>query len=258
MARRALTLASALAVAFGLVVAGCGSTPSGPQLTDPQEILTRSVQGLADAKTVHIKADIGGQLQLNLGQGSGSSLDLKGTTGEGDLDLVASKARISLKTPLLFGLTADAIAVDNALYLRTSMTGTRYTRTGGSAAGSGGASLDPKQAIAALRTQLDALPKPPVKLGDEQVDGHDCYHVQVGMPAAALAATLGPLGLPTTGMTDGTLDVWAAKDTLRPAKVRIRAGSTGTVTLDLTLTLSAYDQTVNISAPPADQVGSTP
>ena len=63
-----------------IVVGACSSgAPAAPALTDPKEILTKSVATLKDVKSFHLKADVGGEVKIDLtGQGSaGGALDLR-------------------------------------------------------------------------------------------------------------------------------------------------------------------------------------
>ncbi len=256
MPRRPLAPLAAFAAILAVLAAACSSAPAAPQLSDPKEILTRSVENLQNLKTVHFKADISGQVKLDLGGGSGSgSIDLKGTTAEGDLDMAGSKLRATASAPLLLGLTMDMVVIDQTTYIRTSVSGDKYQKTTSSPGPSAsGLPTDPKQAIADLKTELDKLPNAPKKLGDEKVNGTDCYHVQVAIPASDVTDALAAASMSPAGVGDATLDVWVAKDSLRPAKLAVQGGSADTGTLSVAITFSAYDQSVNISAPPADQI----
>jgi hypothetical protein len=52
----------------------------------------------------------------------------------------------------------------------------------------------------------------------------------------------------------GSADVWVTKSDLRPAKIAITADGGSQGKLTVTIELTRWDESVSISAPPADQV----
>jgi hypothetical protein len=104
-----------------------------------------------------------------------------------------------------------------------------------------------------LRTTLDGLKTPPVKLADEQCGDATCYHVQVTLDQA----TTGALESLAPGVTGtGTVDVWVRQNDLRPSRIVLKGEGGTAAGLTLTLTFSDWDKSVSIQAPPADQVSS--
>jgi hypothetical protein len=261
MPRRLLALIAVLGL---LVVVGCQGAPAAPTaapLSDPKDILARSVLSLKDVRTVQIKGGLTGTATI---PGSGS-IDLKDTTLDLAVDVPGKKAHIGLSAPSILGTAADVIAVDNAVYLKITgplagMAGAdptgKYKKTAINAAASGDPgeiASDPQKAIDEFKAGLDKLPAP-TKLADEKCGDKDCYHVNVKVTDKDLAA-LNPSTASSLGGTPFTLniDIWPQKSDLRPAKIgfTVDAGATGTFALTLTMT---YDQPVTITAPPADQV----
>lgn len=248
-----------LVAGAAIVVGACSSTPSAPALTDPKEILTKSVTSLKDVKSFHLKAEVSGQVKLNLtGQGSaGGALDLQGTTAEGDVDIANKKAKLSFGAPALFGVTGELIQIGNDTYTKVSLLGDKYQKSTSEAGDVGEVAGDPQKAIQDLQDFLNKPGIAPTKLADEKCGDKDCYHVSLNLTAEQLGDTvggaLGGSGAPTGS---GTLDLWAQKDNLRPAKlgVVIDAGDMGKITV--TVTFSNYDAAVSISEPPADQIQS--
>ncbi|HKG57264.1 MAG TPA: hypothetical protein VKA85_08450 [Candidatus Limnocylindrales bacterium] len=259
MPRRLLALLAVLGLL--VVVAGCQGAPVAPALTDPKDILTRSVLSLKDVKTIQIKGELSGTASV---PGSGS-IDLKGTTLDVSADIPAKKAHVGLSAPSILGTAADVIAVDNAVYLKVTgplaaMAGAdptgKYKKTDVSAVASsdpGNVATDPQKAIDEFKAALDKLPAP-TKAADEKCGDKDCYHINIKVTDKDLAA-LDPTAASSLGGTPVTVnvDVWPQKDNLRPAKLgfTVDAGTMGTFTLTFTMT---YDQSVSISAPSADQI----
>ena len=279
MHRSRATLAALLTLVV-LAIAACGGGAAASPISDPKAILVKSVEAAQAAKTVHVKADIAGKLQIGdlsglLGGLSGSSaapvpstspaasgssgaLDLTGTTAEGDLDLANKAAHIAFAAPGLLGLTGDLIAVDGAAYLKVSLLGDKYQKLdqtpGSTASPAATASPSPTAGMLdSLQTALDQLKTPPTKLADEQCGDTTCYHVQVTLDQS----TTGALASLAPGVTGtGTLDVWVRQNDLRPSQVVIK-GDSGTATgMTLKVTFSDWDKAVSIQAPPADQVSS--
>jgi hypothetical protein len=253
-----------LAAVAALALAGCSTAPSAPPIADPMEILTRSVEAAQAAKTVHFRADVGGSIVLDMtGEGAGGPLDLTGTTLEGDADLAGGALKATFLAPTLLGLSGEVIVIGDDSYLKISLIGDTYRKS--SAADSPiGAIGDPKQAIADLRKALDDLPGPPTKAPDEKCGDKDCYRVSIVVPATDVGGMLGGalgggLGSAAPDLTGtGTVDVWVARDDLRPARLAISADGGSRGRLSATIELTRWDEAVSISAPPAGQVEENP
>ncbi|MBF8290393.1 MAG: hypothetical protein HW391_1361 [Chloroflexi bacterium] len=164
MHRRAIALPAVL-VAISLIVGACGSAT--PALTDPTEILTRAVEALGKAKSLHIEATVDGTISLDLtGSGTASDLTLGGTTLDADVDIENGDIRMHLAVPAMLGLTADVVVVGEDSYTRTSFTGEKYKK--GSAAASG-VPVDTSNLAESLKMLEEWLKKPeiaPKKLDD--------------------------------------------------------------------------------------------
>ncbi|MGZ6339874.1 MAG: LppX_LprAFG lipoprotein [Candidatus Limnocylindrales bacterium] len=268
MPRRPRALLVLLALAVAWTVAACGST-AAPSLTDAKDILSKSIQSLKDVKTVHLKADVSGQVKFDpsmltggstssAGPGASSSVDLRGTTLEGDLDITGSKAHFSAAVPALLGLSADLIVIGDTTYTKLSLLGPKYQKSSGTGAVPvplPSASLSQQEAIATLSKELDKLSNKPKLVGVEQVAGKDAYHVQLTISQNDLGTALPS---PVTAVGDVTLDVWSYSDGLRPAKLELKGGDATTGTIDVVLTMTDYDKAMTIQAPSADQVESSP
>lgn len=281
MNRRIPAALAAIATA-AIVLAGCGGG-SQPALSDPKEILTESAKTLPDAKTVHFQLDLEGQLPFDLsgmlGGGDASpapsasspSLDIGGTTVSGDVDIAAGKGHVTFAIPALLNTSGDLIAADDKLYVKVSLLGDQYhVLDSSSLAGmlpgdlpipsfspepSASASPDASAMIDELQQALDGLTTPPAKLADETCGDTTCYHVQIKLDASdeGAIASLAP-DLQGTG----TLDVYVRQNDRRPSRLILTADGGDQGTLTATLTLSDWDKSVDIQAPPADQITDQP
>jgi len=260
MSRRHLRASTTLALAPLLVafLAACQGTPAAPALSDPKEILSKSVATLANVKTFHLDADLAGKVSADLtGTGSGSQLDLAGTKGSLDVDVIGKKVHATGSLPALLNSGAELIILPDALYYKISgplSQGDKYSKMPvPSEATASDSPVDPQAAVTDLQAELAKLPSPPVKLADEKCGDTDCYHVQLKASASDISNLAS--GAPTSGLTPGdvTLDVFSRKNDLRPAKLVATMSSADTGTLTLTMTLT-YDVSVNVAEPPADQV----
>ena len=239
-------------------------------LSDPQEILARSLSALNDARTFHLDGQLTGTLNADLtGSGTTSAIDLKGTSLSADVDVPNEKAKLSIKVPALFALTVDYIQIGPDTYSRNSLDGPTWTHTSqadssspapsGTPAGSAGpaASIGPTPSldlVGQLSAALANLPNPPTKGSDVACGSKTCYTISIVVPLSSAGDD--PLGLPIPSAATASVSIQLEieQDTLLPvqATVGIDAGSTGT--FSLALSLSSFDQPVTISPPPADQV----
>jgi hypothetical protein len=259
MLKRLATLVAIVAVIAG----ACGGGSSAPALTDPKDILAKSIAALQGVKTFHMHVDLSGSFKADLtGSGTASPLDLAGTTADIDVDVANKLARVTASAPALLGVTLDVIVIGQDTYTKVSLLGPKYQKSTTSAdssaapGGASGAPTDPTQVLNEVKAALDKLATPLVKGADEKCDDQDCYKVTVTMTAADLAGAGEALGSSVTG--SGTVDVWVRKNDLIPAKAvaTLSAGDQGSLTI--TLALSKVNGTLTIQAPPADQVETTP
>jgi hypothetical protein len=250
MPRRLLML---LALVASLAVVACSNTPAAQALTDPKEILTKSIASLANVKTATIKGTFSGSINA----AETGAFDLSTLKVDLAVDIPAKKTRVQVDAPTLMGTNLDMIVADGNVYLKVvgplaSFVGAdatgKYTKTASGATVPTEAT-DPTKAIEEVRAGLDKLPKAPEKLADERCGDQDCYHVKLALTGADLA---------TLGAGDGeignvSLEVWSRKNDLRPAKISFTLDMAAQGTVSGTFEFT-YDQGVNISAPPADQI----
>ena len=255
-----------IAVAASVFLAACGGSSSAPALTDPKDILTHSASSLEGIKSVHVKAGLTGKVDpgslTGSGTGAGATVDLTGSTLEGDIDIAKSEAKLAIAAPSLFNLSADIIVDSGTLYLKSSLTGDKYQKLDLSTLTAGlpipslpaTGSPDPSAAAAMidqLKAELDKLPAP-TKLADEKIGDVDCYHAQQKVSSTDVPEAS---GLPAGTVT---LDIWSSKADYRPCRVGIAVDGGAQGTFGVTIDLTKYDAAVDITAPPADQVSDQP
>jgi len=251
MHRRRLLSPAILLVTAAIAVGACGGSTT--VLSDPTEILTKSVETLQKAKTVHLEATVDGTVKLDLtGSGQAGNIALTGTSLTGDLDIANGDATMSLAVPAMLGLTADVIVVGEDSYTRSSFTGDKYQKGSAASAGLPVDAADPQKSLKELQDWLKKPEVAPKKLADASCASKTCYQVEIDLSAEDLTALAPDL----TDLGDATvlLTVLVEKDTLRPVSVDVKVTSTGVGDVTVALALSKWDEALSITAPPADQV----
>ena len=264
---------AALIAVVAIVASACGSA-AAPALTDPKEIVSRSLTSLQGMTSFHLHAAVSGTLKVDLtGSGTATSLDLQGTVGDLDADLATGDLHASFDAASLL-VSGDLIKIGDDLYAKADPLLPKYKKFSldsltsmlpipSLAPSSAAPSVDPSGAIKDLSDALGKLATPPVKDPDEQVNGQDCYRITIKITPADIAAAGSAAGasLPpeiSSATYSITLDEWVQKSDLRPVQfaAAVDAGDQGNIAL--TLTLSNVDQPVTITAPPADQIDTSP
>lgn len=251
MHRRFPALA-ALLVVVALAAGACGGGTT-TNLTDPSDILTKAVESMQKAKTVHLEATVDGTVSLDLtGTGTAGDVALTGTKLAADVDVEKSNLTANLAVPAILGLTADVIVVGEDSWTRTSLTGDKYQK--GSASDSG-IPVDPSDPEQSLKDLAEWLKKPevsPKKLDDASCGSKQCYQVEIDLSAEELKVLMPD----ATDLGDATilLTVLVEKDSLHPASLTAKVTASDVGDLTLTLSFSNWDKSLDIKAPPADQV----
>jgi len=241
--------AVAVALTLAGVLAACG--PSAPALTDPKAIISQGMKATSQATSFHIDVQVTGTVNL---QDTGGTFNLQGTTAAGDFDLPKKLAHLTFSAPGILGLTGDVIQIGSDSYVKTSLSGTTYTKSTTTAAGE--VQTNPDELFKQVSGFLDKEGVETAKLDDVDCGDAKCYAVTLTIPASQL-------GIPgTTGgidvsqiLADGLkLNLQFDRSTLRltSASTDIDAGTVGSV--GLSVTLSKYNESVTVSPPPADQV----
>lgn len=250
MLRRFLPVAAVLA----LVLAACGNAASPTPTLTADEIITKGMEATANLKSFHLAAAASGT--LNVEQLGSGGLNLKGTTLEGDIDIAGEKVALHFLVPPLLNVEGDVVVADEAIYVKTTLTGPKWMKeSAGDVGASPSSAPDPKTAIDELGAFLDREGVEAKKLDDATCGDRTCYQVELTVPSELLndAASAAPLPSDALGQ-DLILNLKFDKENLylSSASTSVDAQENGSFTLDVTL--SQFDEATNISAPPADQV----
>jgi hypothetical protein len=246
MHRRAVALLTLMLLAT--VAIGACANNSTPSISDPKEIITKSVEAMQKAKTVHIDATVDGTLSPSLiGGGQVGDIALAGTTLAIDADLANKNLKMNASVPALLGMKADVIVIGPDTYTRISLSGDKYVKSTTSAT----SPTDPATAITELKAFLDRPEVAPTKKDDTSCGSRTCYTIQVDLNADELKALM-----PDTDLGDATisLTILVEKDTLYPASINVAAKGSTVGDLTIKVTLSNWDKAVTVTPPPADQI----
>lgn len=246
-------------VVLSAVLAAC----QGPQvklLDDPKAILAAAVSSTTAATSVHADLKASGTVSVDvLGTGSGVPVDLKDTTASADIDLKNAELRATFAVPGVLGIAGEVIVVDQAMYLKTTLTGPKYRKTTLPA--------QPQPPLSGLTELLGRPELQPTKGADAPCAGGTCYTLTIDLTAEQLKSLTGegspaapsnlPIPMPdlSSATVELTLHIEQTTNHISDLSAVVNLGETGTVTLDATFT--RWNQPVTISAPPPDQVETT-
>ena len=269
--------------------AGASNAPAAATVNpqDPSSIITGVINGTTNVKSFHIKLTVNGTIKAAALADAGSAtgglsaalqgdLKLDGTAVEGDVDVANQAGHLTFNVPPLaalgnVSLTGDLILVSNTLYYKVSILGTKYTKMDLGSIGdslgalssslpvavpSAGASAAIADQISQMRAALNEAGVKATLVGVDKIGGKDASHINISVPldklnsAIAAQASAGP----AMKIDSASVDMWVYTDSNRIAQVEIKGASSTLGNLDITLTISNYDQPVTVAAPPADQV----
>lgn len=257
-------VAALLAVLAALALSACGGGGGGEDLSaglTPQELLDRSAAAAGELETFRIAVDAQGR--IDLGQAAA------GATG----NLLNGPLSLSAEGPVQ---PPDRASIDARIELASFSPQVNLTRVGdevfvGALGQDFRLALPPEQValldLGALYPTLADWMTDPVEAGREEIDGIDTVKVTGGIDAATAFGDLGPLlgsdGSAVTpadleaALQEGVVEAWIGTEDLRPRRVHVVlkgdgtgvAEGVGAIDLDLTATLSAFDEPVDIQAP---------
>ena len=254
MSRR-LTSGLAASAVLVLVLAACGS--STPAISDPKEIITQGFQATSDATSFHVEVALDGTISI---PDSGGSFSLDGTTLAGDLDLEGKEGQLTFAVPALLSLSGELIFTEDAGYFKTSMSGDQYQLLPLSSGDPVSEAMDPEKALADLRDFLNKEGVVSEKLDDVNCGDGKCYAVRVTVPSelladAGAAASMDPSEIFGDAMV---LDLRFDRDKLYLMQASTSVDSETAGTFSVTVNLSDYNEPVDVSPPPSDQITESP
>lgn len=261
MRSRALPIAIGI---LGVLVVGALAAfaiAGGQSLTDPAEILTRGAEATSGADSFHVALSVTGTIT---DPDTGANMPLDGVRVEGDVDIAGEAAHVTFAVPFLLGLSGEAIVLGEDVYLLSSLTGDKWVHTPATDESSPSPEpTDPAEIADKVAEFLATEGVSAEKLNDEECGEDTCYHIRLTISEEALAAhpdampDMGEYGsfLPEAALSGPVvMDLLFDRDGLWLRHVSTSAADPEAGDASLTLTLSDYNQSFDISAPPADQV----
>ena len=264
-------LAAALAVTPG--IAGCGTT-ADESLTDPREILTRTLRAGSGLRTVTLRAEL--QIRDPDNRDAGEA-GVEGGAVEARIDLVATEF-IARGVSATGAEAVRLISVDRMIF--TSTDSRRWQQlpvtpemlaNPASLLLSGGGGLLGGEGPDLVGILGQALREPaiPIRLvGVEDCAAGRCYHTAIeASPESlwALAMQLSgmdrmpgfvPAAPPADQLPRIAIAVWSETSRLNPVEILIE-GSVGATTIELRVQLANHDEPVSIQPPPPELIDPT-
>jgi hypothetical protein len=225
------------------------------EVTDPKEMLARSLQAVIDATSVHLEATLAGHAPGALFGRQEAQVTVDGSTASIDARPQDARTRAHVESAP-FAISLDIETTWDSLYTRTSADGPWTKGSVGVATQGTGLDLNPLTLVDRLRAWLGApgtaapteqdvaCAAPSGRCHEIRLDaGNEPTGVLIGILPGGRTAAIGPA---TT-----TLVLRSDAQTLRPANVRLTVASAdGTVNLVLNVDATAWDEPSVIEEPP--------
>ncbi len=256
-----------LGMAALVVVVGCGVLIGGPlgvgplamktppdQVTDPREMVSRSLQSVLDAFSFHVEATVDGTVPGPVVDRPAGAVTLDGTTVTADIKPRDLRTQATVTSaPLAIDL--DAVTIWGDIWYRTAG-GSPWTKASlGTLVGDASFDANPLTLVDRLHAYVsEAAHKPALTEVACAAPSGRCHHLvfEAGADPSNLLAALLPdangAALPDV-TTTVTLDTDAK--TLRPARLELDMTSAdGSVDLAVVIDTSRWDEQVQIEEPP--------
>ncbi|MEP6807571.1 MAG: hypothetical protein ABI978_03110 [Chloroflexota bacterium] len=241
-------------VALVAVLTACQS--AAPSLTSPTDIITKGLDATLALRSFHVSLALDGTITV---PNSGASFSLNSTSMEADIDVAAKNVHLTLAVPAFLGLTADVLVIGKDLYVKTSMTGKKWshqTTAKVAASGSPAASIDPQKMVDEVSAFLKKDGVVTKKLADVDCGDRKCYQVSVTVPSALMAGAGAVASLdPSTMFGDAVvLNLLFDREKLWLTEVGTSVSSDTVGTFSAKLSFSKFDEAVTFSPPPSAEV----
>jgi hypothetical protein len=229
-------------------------TPAA-QVTDPGEMLARSLQAVIDASSVHVDATLAGQVPAVLLGRPAGVLRVDGTLATIDLRPQDARAQVQLSSPRL-GLELEAITSWDTMAYRADA-GTWTTGSFASLGSELGIDANPLTLVHQLRAWL-AAPGAPIPVASTvscDATSGMCRRVSMILGpdvGTVLKRLLPPGGASTVGAITGDLVVVTDASTLEPVRLTVAIRNTdASLALTLRLDFSLWNRPTVIADPPS-------
>jgi hypothetical protein len=253
LAGLAVTLAVLLGASAALGVGPLAASVPPDRVTEPREILARSLQATIDASSVHLAGSVSGHVPGTLLARRDGTVTLDGTTLEADIRPHDGRTRARVVSP---GLGADLEAVtawDDAWY-RTTRDGAWERASLGDASSDAGIDINPLTLVNRLRAWLATPGIAPVSR-DVSCAGASgrCHEVTVDAgsdPARVLALLLRVERATEVPRVTTTVVLLTDAQSLRPVRLLLVASSDdGAVEVRFDVAASRWDEDLVIDVP---------
>jgi len=246
-----------LVVVGGVVGVGpLASTTPANEVTDPREMIARSLQSVLDANAVHLDATVSGTIPGALLDRPEERLVLDGTIAKVDLRPRDARTAASVDSPPL-DVSLETVTVWDGAWYRTPPDGAWSRASLGGAAADAGVDANPLTLVDRLRAWL-ARPELDPTVTDVPCAGESgtCRHIVLDAgtdPADLLGALLPDDNESALPEVTTTITLDADTGTLRPAHLElVMRSEDGTVDLKLALDASRWDDPgIVVEEPPA-------
>jgi hypothetical protein len=238
-----------------VMVALLAACQSRPAITDPADIITQGLDATAKLNSFHVSLKLDGDVTVPDG---GGTFNLNSTSLEADVDIPAKNVRAHLAVPAFLGLTADLIVIGSDVWIKSSMTGTKWSHQTNDLMGSPApsASVDPQVVINKVKQALAKDGVVTKKLADVACGDRQCYQVSVTVPTA-LMTDAGAIASfdPSTVLGDAVeINLLFDREKLWLTAISTGVDSTTVGKITATLTFSKFDEAVTFSPPPSPDV----
>ena len=255
-----------LGMAALVVVVGCGVVIGGPlgvgplaattppdQVTDPREMVSRSLQSVLDANAFHVEAAVDGTVPGPVVDRPAGAYALDGTSVAADIKPRDLRTQATVTSEAL-AIDLDTVTIWGDIWYRTGETA--WTKASlGALVGDAGFDANPLTLVDRLHAYVsEPAHKPALSEVACAAPSGSCHHLvfEAGSDPSDLLAALLPdanaAALPEV-TTTVTLDTDAK--TLRPARLTLdMASADGSVDLRVVIDTSRWDEPVQIEEPP--------
>lgn len=253
---------AALGAGTVLGVGPLASAMPADQVTDPREMVARSLQATLDASAVHLGGSVSGSIPGDLVDRPEPIVRLDGTELDVDIRPRDGKTRAHLRSPGL-GVELDTVTVWDSAWYRTAP-GDPWTRAslGGASAGAG-VDINPLTLVDRLRSWLATPGIAPTTRDVACASGSGRCH-EITLDAGSDPVTILALMLPheRSGRlppVDVVITLQTDALTLRPARLDAVATSRdGTIRIHAVVEAGRWDEDLVIDEPSGDQQATPP
>jgi hypothetical protein len=239
-----------------VMVAVLAACQSAPAYTNPTDIITKGLEATTSLKSFHVSLALDGSFKMSQ---TGGKVDLSSTSLEADVDIGAKQAHLNFAVPALLGLSGDVLLIGKDLWVKTSMTGDKYSHMSSAVTGMSfepSASLDTGSMVKEVKDFLAKDGVETKKLADVACGDRQCYQISITVPSslmkdAGAVASLDPSAVFGDALV---LNLLFDREKLWLTELSTDVASDTMGTFSVTLSFSNFDEAVTLSPPPDAQV----